>query len=100
MKYIDNPNIWYNLQIHFKNNIMPGLENDDKVWATAFRRWLKEQGADIEPAQNIRYLRNSLQIAPQFDLLVFEDDRDAMMFLLKWSSLSCSLGSSSTGTLC
>ena len=85
MKYIDNPNIWYNLQTYFKNNIMPGLENDDMVWALEFKRWVKEQGADIEPAENIQYLPNSLHISPQYDRLVFEDDRDAMMFIWKLS---------------
>lgn len=85
MKYIENPNIWYNLQTHFKNNIMPRLENDDKVWAAAFRRWLKEQGADIEHLMNQRLMRNGLGIAPHYDKLVFEDERDAMMFILKWS---------------
>ena len=85
MKYIGNPDLWYNLQIHFKNNIMPNLENDDRVWAFAFRRWLKEQGADIEPAMNQRYMRNSLGIAPHYDKLVFENEQDATMFTLRWS---------------
>lgn len=85
MKYIEDPDIWYNLQIHFKNNFIPGLENDDRVWAKAFRQWLKEQGADIEQAQNIRLLRTCLQVAPGYDRLVFENDGDAAMFVLRWS---------------
>lgn len=85
MKYINNPDIWYNLQIHFKNNIIPGLENDDRVWAAEFRQWLKAQGADIELVMGQRLLRNSLQIAPGYDRLVFENDGDATMFLLRWT---------------
>ena len=85
MKYIENPDIWYNLQIHFKNNIMPSLENDDKVWAMAFKRWLKDEGADIEMELGYRLIRNSLGIAPHYDRLVFEDERYATMFMLRWS---------------
>lgn len=85
MKYIENPDIWYNLQIHFKNNIMPSLENDDKVWAMAFKRWLKDEGADIEMELGYRLIRNSLGIAPHYDRLVFEDERDSTMFILRWS---------------
>ena len=52
MKYIQDFELWYTLQIYFKNNIMPNLVNDDKVWAHEFRRWLKEQGAEIEHLMN------------------------------------------------
>ena len=86
MKIIENPDIWYNLQIHFKNNIIPGLVNNDRIWAAAFRQWLKEQGADIELVMNHRFVRNSLGIAPRYDRLVFEDDGDATMFVLRWAS--------------
>jgi len=86
MKIIENPDIWYNLQIHFSNNIIPGLENNDRIWAAAFRQWLKEQGADIELVMGQRLLRNSLGIAPRYDRLVFESDGDATMFILRWAS--------------
>jgi len=85
MKYIDGPDIWYNLQTHFKSTIIPHLENDDRVWAAAFRQWLKAQGADIELVMGQRLLRNSLDIAPRYDRLVFENDGDATMFVLRWS---------------
>ena len=63
---------------------MPNLVNDDKVWALEFRKWLKEQGAKIEHSPK-GVLRNSLNVSPGFDRLVFEDDRDATMFILRWS---------------
>jgi len=85
MKYIDGPDIWYNLQIHFSNNFIPHLEYDNKVWAAEFKRWLKDQGADIELVMGQRLLRNSFGIAPRYDRLVFERDRDVTMFLLRWS---------------
>lgn len=85
MKYIENPDIWYNLQIHFSNNFIPRLEYDNKVWAAEFKRWLKDQGADIELVMGQRLLRNSFGIAPRYDRLVFEDERIATMFMLKWA---------------
>jgi hypothetical protein len=85
MKYIENPDIWYNLQMHFSNNFIPHLEYDNKVWAAEFKRWLKDQGADIEMVMNQRLLRNSFGIAPRYDRLVFEDERIATMFMLKWA---------------
>lgn len=85
MKIIENLDIWDNLQIHFKNNIIPGLENNDRVWAAAFRQWLKAQGADIEMRLGYRLIRNSLGIAPHYDRLVFESDGDFTIFILRWS---------------
>ena len=86
MKYIDGPDIWYNLQIHFSNNFIPHLEYDDRVWAAEFRQWLKDQGADIEMELGYRLIRNSFGIAPHYDRLVFESDGDATMFILRWAS--------------
>lgn len=85
MIYVDNPELWYNLQIYFRVNIIPDLENDDKTWSREFRRWLKEQGADIEFVMGRRLLRNGLGIAPHYDRLVFDNERDATMFILRWS---------------
>lgn len=86
MKYINSPDIWYNLQIHFSNNFIPHLEYDDRVWAAEFRQWLKDQGADIEMELGYRLIRNSFGIAPHYDRLVFEDDGDATVFVLRWAS--------------
>ena len=86
MNYIQSPDIWYNLQIHFSNNFIPHLEYDDRVWAAEFRQWLKDQGADIEMELGYRLIRNSFGIAPHYDRLVFESDGDATMFVLRWAS--------------
>ena len=85
MKYIQDSDLWYTLQVYFKNNIMPNLVNDDKVWAHEFRRWLKEQGAEIEHLMNQRLVRNSLGIAPHYDKLFFEDEQRLAWFVLRWS---------------
>ena len=84
MKYIQDSDLWYTLQIYFKNNIMPNLVNNDKVWAYEFRLWLKEQGAEIEQSPD-RLVRNSLGIAPHYDKLFFEDEQRLTWFVLRWS---------------
>jgi hypothetical protein len=84
MKYIQDSDLWYTLQVYFKNNIMPNLVNDDKVWAHEFRRWLKEQGAEIEQSP-YRLVRNSLGIAPHYDRLFFENEQRLAWFVLRWS---------------
>lgn len=84
MKSIKDSNIFYNLQVYFKNNFLDQLPNDDKVWSAAFSRWLAEQGCKIEH-HHARLIRNSLGIAPHYDSLVFEDERLYTMFLLRWA---------------
>lgn len=84
MKYIQDSDLWYTLQVYFKNIIMPDLANDDKVWAHEFRRWLKEQGAEIEQSP-YRLVRNSLGIAPHYDKLFFDDEQKLAWFVLRWS---------------
>ena len=84
MKYIQDFELWYTLQIYFKNNIMPNLVNNDKVWAYEFRLWLKEQGAEIELSP-YRLVRNSLGIAPHYDKLFFENEQRLAWFVLRWS---------------
>jgi hypothetical protein len=84
MKYIQDSDLWYTLQIYFKNNILINLVNDDKVWAYEFRRWLKEQGAEIEQSP-YRLVRNSLGIAPHYDKLFFENEQRLAWFVLRWA---------------
>jgi len=84
MTYIQDSDLWYTLQVYFKNIIMPDLANDDKVWAHEFRRWLKEQGAEIEQSP-YRLVRNSLGIAPHYDKLFFDDEQRLAWFVLRWS---------------
>lgn len=84
MNYIAEPDIMYQLQIYFKENILPTLPNDDNVWRDEFARWLKGQGARIHHRAG-HPLRNSLGIAPFHDGLEFDDTAQYTMFLLKWS---------------
>ena len=76
--------IFYNSQVWFASNLLPGLPNDDKVWAPTYRQWLLEQGAVLECVDR-NVLRNSLGVAPGYDHLVFERDEDLTMFVLRWS---------------
>lgn len=84
MKIIADPAIMYNLQVYFRENILPQLDNDDRVWTTNFKLWLLEQGAAIEHHPG-RLLRNSLGIAPHYDALAFENEQDATVFVLRWT---------------
>ena len=84
MTYIDNVSVIYNIQVWFRKNCIDDLPNDSDIWAREFRKWLAEQGGEIEPSKE-GYLRNSLEIAPGYDRLKFERDEDATLFILRWS---------------
>lgn len=83
MQSIQDFDLWYRLQKYFADNIMPNLANDNRVWAREFRQWLLLQGAVIEHSPE-RLVRNGLDVAPGFDQLVFEDNEQMMIFLLRW----------------
>ena len=83
MQSIQDFDLWYRLQRYFADNIMPDLANDNRVWAREFRQWLLLQGAVIEHSPE-RLVRNGLDVAPGFDRLVFQDDEQMMIFLLRW----------------
>jgi hypothetical protein len=84
MQSIQDFDLWYRLQRYFADNIMPKLANDNQVWAREFRQWLLLQGAVIEHSPE-RLVRNGLDVAPGFDRLVFQDDRLATVFILRWA---------------
>ena len=84
MQSIQDFDLWYRLQKYFNDNIMPNLVNDNLVRAREFRQWLLLQGAVIEHSPE-RLVRNSLDLAPGFDRLVFQDDQLATVFILRWS---------------
>ena len=84
MQSIQDFDLWYRLQRYFAANIMPNLANDNRVRAREFRQWLALQGAVIEHSPE-RLVRNGLDVAPGFDRLVFQDDKLATVFILRWS---------------
>ena len=84
MQSIQDFYLWFRLQKYFADNIMPNLVNDNRVRAREFRQWLLLQGAVIEHSPE-RLVRNGLDVAPGFDRLVFQDDRLATVFILRWS---------------
>jgi hypothetical protein len=75
--------IYYNTQVWFAQNIIPGLPNDDRVWAQAYEKWLLEQGAVVDRS-NRAVVRNAIGVAPGYDHLEFEHDEDLSMFALRW----------------
>jgi hypothetical protein len=76
--------IYYNTQVWFARNVIPGLSNDDKIWAQEYKKWLLKQGAVVEH-YDLGVIRNSIGVAPGYDYLVFERDEDLTMFALRWS---------------
>ena len=79
--------IYYTVRLYFRREIMPLLPHDDKVWREEFHRWLASQGARIRshwPNGN-PLLVDSLGVSPGYDLFEFSDERQASIFILKWS---------------
>ena len=87
MTYIDSLRVIYNLQVWFRENRIDDLPNDTSIWSREFRKWLSEQGCEIEHDEDefCRKIRNGLGLAPGYDRLKFERDVDATLFMLRWS---------------
>lgn len=84
MTHINDVNIYYNVQVYFRKHCMDGLPNDSRAWSRAFRDWLAEQGCEIEQTRG-DVIRNTLDFAPHYDNFRFRNDRDATVFILRWS---------------
>ena len=76
--------IYYNTQVYFAKNYIDNLPNDDKAWARAYHDWLKDQGATVLHS-NKDLFRTALDVTPNFDYFVFENDSHVTMFMLRWS---------------
>jgi hypothetical protein len=75
--------LYYNTQVWFARNILPGLPNDNNAWARAYSKWLLGQGAVVEHS-DYDVIRNAIGVAPGYDHLVFERGEDLTMFVLRW----------------
>jgi hypothetical protein len=82
--YVETNECYYNSQVWFAKNILPGVTNDEAAWAFTYRKWLKEQGATIVPHVP-QMLVNSLGVSPGYDKFGFDNEQDAVMFTLRWS---------------
>jgi hypothetical protein len=76
--------LYYNTQIYFTVNILPGLLNDDHKLKNGYKEWLKEQGCTIKQHPS-NLLKTGLGVSPGYDVFEFLQEKDAMMFLLRWS---------------
>jgi hypothetical protein len=76
--------LYYNTQVYFAKNILPGLPNDDRKWKNEYKEWLKEQGCTVKPHSN-SLIKNSLGVSPGYDVFEFLQEKDAIMFMLRWS---------------
>lgn len=87
MTYIDDLRVIYNVQVWFRENFIDDLPNDSDIWSREFRKWLADQGCEIdnEVSQATRMIRNSLGLAPGYDRFKFNRNEDAVIFVLRWS---------------
>lgn len=84
MTLIETGDIYYNTQVYFRKHFLDDLPNDDRVWETVYRQWLRSQGCEIVNLASAS-LRNSLGIAPYYDRFGFKNPEDATMFILRWA---------------
>ena len=84
MTLIETGDIYYNTQVYFRKHFLDDLPNDDRVWETVYRLWLRSQGCEIVNLASAP-LRNSLGIAPYYDKFGFKNPEDATMFILRWA---------------
>ena len=82
---LETNDLYYNTQVYFRKHYIDNLPNDDKVWGQEYHKWLAAQGAIIVKNKQEVFLRNSLGVAPYYDKFGFENERDATMFILRWS---------------
>ncbi len=76
--------MYYNTHDYFRKHYIDNLPNDIKLWAERYREWLAEQGCFIVRSER-PILRNGLDIAPHYDRFSFKHEKDATMFVLRWS---------------
>lgn len=84
MTLVNDAQIYYNVQVYFREHCMDHLPNDSRAWSAEFRTWLATQGCEIEQTTQ-QVLRNSLDFAPHYDSFRFTDEAAALMFILRWS---------------
>ena len=85
MTLIETGDIYYNTQVYFRKHFLDDLPNDDRVWETVYRQWLRSQGCEIVRFPPPELLRNSLGIAPHYDKFGFKNPGDATLFILRWA---------------
>lgn len=86
MILLETNDLYYNTQVYFRKNHWINMPNHERVWAERYHKWLAEQGcAIVLTKSDIEVVRNSLGISPGYDKFGFENERDATMFVLRWS---------------
>jgi hypothetical protein len=87
MTYIETDRyIYYAVKKYFAQNIIDSLPNDQKVWQSEFRKWLRDQGCEIvDTDKKTMMVSDGLGVIPGYDRLAFQNDADALVFRLRWS---------------
>lgn len=84
MTYIQDPKIIVWAETWFLNQYRNDDIDDYQQISEDFLIWLRAQGCEIERSE-LKLLRDSLGIAQGYDRLRFDNEQDAVVFLLKWS---------------
>ena len=87
MTNLETDRLYYNTRLYFRQHILDTLPNNESIWYSSYRQWLKEQGCVIcRPKKgDIEYIVDGLGVAPGYDYFSFEREEDAALFVLKWS---------------
>lgn len=83
--YLPTLDLYYNTQVYFKQNHMHDLENSYDAWINAYKAWLAAQGCEIKHSHKKDLIRTGIGVAPGHDRFAFRDNRDAIVFALRWS---------------
>lgn len=79
--------LYYKIRQHYTALVTSQPISHPNDLYTHFRTWLKEQGVTLVAFKFKDDLRltDTLGVAPGYDYFQFENDQDAVMFLLKWT---------------
>lgn len=84
MVYLSTDPLYFNLRRYFVRHYHDYPPTNWYKLKLEFQSWIESQGAIIVHSEK-GVIRNSLGLAPGFDLFGFEREEDAIIFALKWS---------------
>ena len=86
MTYLETDRFHWVTRKYFRDVVLETLPNNETDWYNGYRSWLAEQGCEIVRADTGRdFVVDILGVAPGYDKFAFANERDATLFLLRWS---------------
>ena len=87
MIYLDTAQLYYSNRKYFRDHIIDSLPNNETDWYNGYRSWLAEQGCEIvRPQSDKDIVVDILGVASGYDKFSFQQEEDAVMFVLKYSN--------------